>query len=81
MEPFGELIQAIGDADAVAVRRIVTADSALLEHTDSYGLTPLMRAAGCENREVAVIRELLDAGAVVNRQTDRGTPPCTARST
>lgn len=71
-EAFDELIQAIDDADTAAVRRIVAADPSLLEQTDSYGFTPLMHAAGCMSREVAVIRELLDAGAAVNRQTDEG---------
>jgi ankyrin repeat protein len=69
---FDELMQAIDDADAPTVRRVVAADPAILERTDSYGFTPLMRAAGCMSREVAVIRELLDAGAAVNRQTDEG---------
>ncbi|MFO0810920.1 MAG: ankyrin repeat domain-containing protein [Gemmataceae bacterium] len=72
MEAFDELMQAIDDADAAAVCRIVTAHPALLEQTDRYGFTPLMHAAGCHTREVAVIRELLDGGAAVNRQTAEG---------
>lgn len=71
-EAFAELIEAIDAADTATVRRLVTADSSLLEQIDNYGFTPLMHAAGCMNREVAVIRELLDAGAAVNRQTDEG---------
>jgi ankyrin repeat protein len=67
-----ELTQAIDDADAATVRRIVAAHPELLEQTDTYGFTPLMHAASCMGREVAVIRELLDAGATVNRQTDEG---------
>jgi ankyrin repeat protein len=72
VEPFDELMLAIEDADAAAVRRVVAAHPALLERTDGWGFTPLMRAANCMGREVAVIRELLDAGAAVNRQTDEG---------
>lgn len=72
MEAFDDLMQAIDDADAPAVRRLVAADPALLERTDGYGFTPLMHAAGCMARDVAVIRELLDAGAAVNRQTAEG---------
>jgi ankyrin repeat protein len=71
-EVFDELTQAIDDADAVTVRRIVAAHPELLDQTDTYGSTPLMHAASCMGRDVAVIRELLDAGATVNRQTDEG---------
>ncbi|WP_055074817.1 ankyrin repeat domain-containing protein [Pseudanabaena sp. 'Roaring Creek'] len=71
-EAFDELIKAIDEADAAEVRRLVTVHPALLEQTDSYGFTPLMHAASCMSREVVVIRELLDAGAAVNRQTDGG---------
>ncbi len=72
MDAFDELMQAIEDADTLAVRRLVAADPTLLDGTNGYGSTPLMHAAGCMSREVAVIRELLDAGVDVNRQTDEG---------
>ena len=72
MEALDGLLRAIEDGDADAVRRIAGAQPELLEATDGYGFTPLMHAAGCMSREVAVIRELLDAGAAVNRQTAEG---------
>src|SRR5262249_8787601 len=37
-----------------------------------YGATPLMRAASCHNRSVAVIKTILESGADVNRQTREG---------
>jgi ankyrin repeat protein len=72
VDAFDELMRAIEDADTPAVRRLVAADLTLLDRTNGYGFTPLMRAAGCMSREVVVIRELLDAGAAVNRQTAEG---------
>src|SRR5688572_6314428 len=72
MDAIGQLQQAIRDGDAADVRRIVAAHRDLLEADVANGFTPLMFAAGCIRRDVAVIRELLDAGADVNRQTPEG---------
>ncbi len=72
METYDSLLQAIEDGDAPAVHRIVAAQPKLLETTDSYGFTPLMHAVSCHTRTVAVIRELLQAGAAVNHQTVEG---------
>lgn len=72
MEAFGRLLLAIEDCDAPSVRQLVAVQPSLLEQTDKYGCTALMHAVSCPSREVAVIRELLDAGAKVNWQTSEG---------
>ncbi|MDB5345122.1 MAG: hypothetical protein JWP89_3499 [Schlesneria sp.] len=72
MEAFDRLLQAIEDCDVLAVRQLVAAHPALLEQTDEYGCTALMDAVSCPSRDVAVIREFLDAGAKVNWQTVEG---------
>lgn len=72
MEAFERLLLAIEDRDVLAVRQLVTAQPALLDQTNKYGCTALMHAVSCPSRQVAVIEELLDAGAKVNWQTSEG---------
>jgi ankyrin repeat protein len=72
MSRVQELWDAIDEADEVAVRRLLAEQPDLVEATDGYGFTPLMRAASCISRTVGVIKAVLDAGADVNRQTDEG---------
>jgi ankyrin repeat protein len=67
-----ELWEAIENADERAVRRILKEHPDLVEATDKWGFTPLMHAAACVGRSVAVISAILEAGANVNRQTDEG---------
>jgi ankyrin repeat protein len=72
MNTTAELWQAIEDADANTVRRILSANPESLEATDHWGFTPLMHAVSCTCRAVPVISAILEAGADINRQTEEG---------
>ena len=72
MSTTAELWEAIEDADEAAVRRILGEHSELLEAPDGWGFTPLMHAVSCLSRSVPVITTILQAGAIVNRQTQEG---------
>ena len=72
MDDLDDLLQAIANGETAGVRRIIAARPDLLKATDGAGFTPLMRATSCSERTVEVTRELLDAGAEVNRQTAEG---------
>ncbi len=67
-----ELWEAIEDADADAVRRMLGEHPELLETADDWGLTPLMHAVSCMSRSVPVVTAILEAGANVNRKTQEG---------
>jgi ankyrin repeat protein len=66
------LWRAIEDSDVAAVRELLREHPELVEATNEWGSTPLMRAASWMERKVEVIRAILDAGANVNRQTSEG---------
>ena len=72
MSSIKALLEAIEEGDVPTVRRIVTERPDLLEATDEYEFTPLMRASSSCTRTVPVIEALLEAGADVNHQTEEG---------
>lgn len=72
MNTSAGLYEAIEDADAAKVRRILMDHPERLDVLDDGGFTPLMHAVSCVRRSVPVIRAILEAGANVNRQTDEG---------
>ncbi len=67
-----ELLTSIGDGDIPSIRRIVAKAPGVLNVADNHGFTPLMKAVSSVDRDAAVIQELLEAGAEVNRQTEEG---------
>lgn len=72
MSANDELWEAIEDADEAAVRRILGEHPELLEATDGWGFTPLMRAVSCASRSLPLIKAILETGADINRQTAEG---------
>jgi hypothetical protein len=66
------LFDAIEQADAGAVRRLLAERPALLEQTQEHGLTPLMLAVRCLERSPQVVQALLEGGANVNARTPEG---------
>ena len=72
MPSIADIRNAIEESDALAIRKLLRDYPELVEATDEYGFTPLMRAASWMERKVDVIGAILDAGANVNRQTSEG---------
>ena len=58
----------VSHTDAIETLRLLLEHGAHVNHTDSYGWTALIRAAGGENSEISVgqVRALLEYGAKVN---------------
>lgn len=56
------LWRAIEDREAETVRRLLHERPELVEWTDAYGFTPLMRAASCCDRTLEVIEAILLIG-------------------
>lgn len=72
---FKDLQEAIEDDDVAAVKRLLSGKPQLLEETNTFGMTPLMRAVSAMERSVECIEVLIAAGADVNAKTSEGYTP------
>lgn len=67
-----ELSQAIEDGDVRIVRKMLAREPSLVNESDEYGFTPLMRAVSSMERTPRLVKTLIDAGADVKIKTDEG---------
>jgi ankyrin repeat protein len=70
-----EFEEAIEDNDIEAVKKLLDEKPQLLEETNTFGMTPLMRAVSAMERSVECIKVLIEAGADVNAKTYEGYTP------
>lgn len=72
MSRFDDLSRAIGKGNISVVAQLLGEDPELVNACDFHGFTPLMQAVSRIDRNVELVRFLLNAGADVNRQTGEG---------